>query len=82
MIEPLSTLVLILVLICAVAVMMAKKLISAVIIFGAFSFFSALFFVFLQALDVAFTEATVGAALTTIFFVTAIHESSRGKETG
>jgi uncharacterized MnhB-related membrane protein len=29
------------------------------------------------ALDVAFTEAAVGAVITTVFFVSAIHRTSR-----
>ena len=36
------------------------------------SFFSALYFATLGALDVAFIEAAVGAVITTVFFVTAI----------
>jgi uncharacterized MnhB-related membrane protein len=48
-----------------------------VAIFGAFSFFSALYFAVLGALDVAFTEAAVGAVITTVFFVTTIFRTER-----
>jgi len=77
MIQPLDSILMLLVLICAVGAMTVKQLSSAVVIFSAFSFFSALFFALLGALDVAFTEAAVGAAVTTVFFVAAIHRADR-----
>jgi len=42
-----------------------------------FSFFSAIFFATLGALDVAFTEAAVGAAVTTVFFVSALFRTRK-----
>ena len=77
MLDLLNTILLFLIFLCAVSALTVKNLVSAVIIFGAFSFFSALFFVLLGALDVAFTEAAVGAGVTTVFFVSAIHVSDR-----
>lgn len=77
MIVPLVTLFLVLMLLCAVLALQVKDLLSAVAIFGGFSFFSAIFFTLLGALDVAFTEAAVGAAITTIFFVSAIYRTDR-----
>lgn len=74
--EWLSTFFLALVVICAIAAMMVRDLLAAVVIFGAFSFFSALYFAILGALDVAFTEAAVGAVITTVFFVTAIFRTT------
>jgi uncharacterized MnhB-related membrane protein len=76
-IVPLVTLFLVLMLLCAVLALQVKDLLSAVAIFGGFSFFSAIFFTLLGALDVAFTEAAVGAAITTIFFVSAIYRTDR-----
>ncbi len=73
MIAPLDTILLIFALVCGIAALKVEKLLSAVIIFGAFSFFSALLFLLLDALDVAFTEAAVGAGITTVFFVAALH---------
>ena len=73
----LSTFFLGLIVACAVAAMATRDLLAAVAIFGAFSFFSALYFVVLGALDVAFTEAAVGAVITTVFFVTAIFRTER-----
>lgn len=77
MIEPLATFFLLLMLVCALAVLAVKDLLAAVVLFSAFSFFSAILFGVLGALDVAFTEAVVGGALTTVFFVTAIYRTAR-----
>jgi uncharacterized MnhB-related membrane protein len=59
----------------AFAALEAPDLLGALILFGAFSFFSAVFFAILGAVDVAFTEAAVGAAITTLFFVTALYRT-------
>lgn len=75
--EVLATFFLVLIVICAIAALMTRDLLAAVVIFGAFSFFSALYFAILGALDVAFTEAAVGAVITTVFFVTAIFRTIR-----
>ena len=72
----LGPLFLLLMVVCALAALNARDLLSAVTIFGAFSFFSAAYFVVQDALDVAFTEAAVGAVITTVFFVCAIHRMS------
>jgi multicomponent Na+:H+ antiporter subunit B len=68
---------LLLMVVCAIAALRVKDLLAAVTIFGAFSFFSAAFFVVQDALDVAFTEAAVGAVITTVFFVCAIQRTTR-----
>jgi uncharacterized MnhB-related membrane protein len=75
--ESLSTFFLLLIVVCGIAAMSVRDLVAAVIIFGAFSFFSAVYFAILGALDVAFTEAAVGAVITTVFFVTAIFRTVR-----
>lgn len=77
MIQPLDTLFLVLLIICAIAALEVADLLSAVIIFGAFSFFAATFYAIVGALDVAFTEAALGAVIATVFFVSAIHRSHR-----
>jgi len=76
-IDELAPLFLVLMVVCALAALQVKDLLSAVIIFGAFSFFSAAFFVVQDALDVAFTEAAVGAVITMVFFVSAIRRTDR-----
>ena len=78
--EILSTFFLCLIVICAIAALTVRDLIAAVIVFGAFSFFSALYFAILGALDVAFTEAAIGAVITTVFFVTSIYHTIRSSK--
>lgn len=75
MIEFLSLLFLVLIVVSAVGALLARDLMASVVIFGAFSFFSAMFYAALGAVDVAFTEAAVGAAVTTLFFVTALYRT-------
>ena len=77
MIDGLAIFFLVLIIICAIAALSVRDLLAAVVVFGAFSFFSAIFFAIVGALDVAFTEAAVGAVITTVFFVSAIHRTSR-----
>ena len=77
MIDGLAIFFLVLIIICAIAALSVRDLLAAVVVFGAFSFFSAIFFAIVGALDVAFTEAAVGAVITTVFFVSAIHRTAR-----
>lgn len=77
MIAPLVTLFLAMMILCAIAALQVPDLLGAVVIFGGFSFFSAIFFTLLGALDVAFTEAAIGAGITTVFFVSAIYRTHR-----
>lgn len=55
MTEVLAASFLVCMLACAVAVMVVDDLLAAVVVFGAFSFFSALLFAVLGAVDVAST---------------------------
>ncbi len=80
MLDPLAVVFLILMIICAISVLSARDLLAAVTVFGTFSFFSATYFAILGAVDVAFTEAAVGAAITAVFFVTAIFRTDRGAD--
>ncbi len=82
MIDALAPLFLLLMVVCALAALRVKDLLAAVILLGAFSFFSAAFFVVQDALDVAFTEAAVGAVITTVFFVCAIRRTARSVRSG
>ena len=82
MIDALAPLFLLLMVVCAVAALRVTDLLAAVVLFGAFSFFSAAFLVVQDALDVAFTEAAVGAVITTVFFVCAIRRTTRSVRSG
>ncbi len=73
----LDILLIIFVVICAVAALTLKDLLSAVIILGAYSFFMAILYALQGAVDVAFTEASVGAGISTILFVVAIYQTTR-----
>jgi multicomponent Na+:H+ antiporter subunit B len=73
----LDTFFLLMILVTGVAALAVRDLLAAVILFGGFSFFSATFFASLGALDVAFTEASVGAAITTVLYVTVIFRFRR-----
>jgi len=77
MIWQLDLMLLIFVVICAIASLVVKDLLSAAIIFGAYSLFMCLLWTEMGAVDVAFTEASVGAGVSTIFFIAAILKTTR-----
>jgi multicomponent Na+:H+ antiporter subunit B len=60
---------LVLLVLTAASAVFVKDLISAVFILGSYSFFLALCWAWLGAVDVAIVEAVVGAGLSTIFFL-------------
>jgi multicomponent Na+:H+ antiporter subunit B len=60
---------LLLLLVTAGGAILVKDLISAVLLLGAYSFFLALVWAWLGAVDVAFVEAVVGAGLGTVLFL-------------
>jgi len=55
-------------------------LLAAVIALSAFSFFVALLFAQMGAIDVAFIEATLGAGVTGVLFIIAIFHTKRRTE--
>ena len=69
--------ILTLVVICAVAAISVKDLLGAAILFGAYSFMMCLLWAVMGAVDVAFTEASVGAGISTVFFVAAVFRTTR-----
>ncbi len=73
----LDILLIIFVVICAIAALTLKDLLSAVIILGAYSFFMAILYALQGAVDVAFTEASVGAGISTLLFVAVIYQTTR-----
>ena len=66
-----------LLLLTAGAAIYAKDLISAVLLLGSYSFFLALVWAWLGAVDVAFVEAVVGAGLATVFFLLTLFNAGR-----
>ena len=77
MIAAFDIVLLIFVLICAVAAITVKDLLSAVIILGAYSFFMCLLWAEMGAVDVAFTEASVSAGIGTVLFIAAVSKTKR-----
>ncbi len=69
--------ILLLVVICAIAAISIRDLLSATIIFGVYSFLMCLLWAEMGAVDVAFTEATVGAGISTVLFIAAILNTTR-----
>ncbi len=74
---PLDLIILALVVICAVATITVRDLLAATIVFGVYSFLMCLLWAEMGAVDVAFTEATVGAGVSTVLFIAAILRTSR-----
>ena len=63
--------------ISAVAAVGVRDLLAAVVLLGAFSLFMCLLWIEMGAVDVAFTEAAVGAGITTVFFVITVYKTER-----
>lgn len=70
-------LLLTLVVICGVTTIVLKDLLAAALVFGVYSFLMCLLWAEMGAVDVAFTEATVGAGVSTVFFIATILRTSR-----
>jgi uncharacterized MnhB-related membrane protein len=77
MIWQLDLMILTLVVICALVTINIKDLLGASVVFGIYSFLMCLLWAEMGAVDVAFTEATVGAGVSTIFFIGAILRTTR-----
>ena len=74
-------LILLLVLVaCAVTAVFMKDLLSATIILGAYSLIMAVVWMRLNAVDVAFTEASVGAGITAVLIISALSRTRRMEE--
>lgn len=77
MIWQLDLLILTMVVLCALTAINLKDLLSATVVFGVYSFLMCLLWAEMGAVDVAFTEATVGAGVSTVLFIGAILRTSR-----
>lgn len=69
--------ILILVIVSGIAALGIKDLLGAAILFSAFSFLMCLLWAIMGAVDVAFTEASVGAGVSTVLVVAAIFRTTR-----
>jgi len=77
MIWQLEFIILILIIFCGIGALMVKDLVGAGILFSAYSFMLCLLWAIMGAVDVAFTEASVGAGVSTVLFVAAVFKTSR-----
>ncbi len=77
MIWSIEVVITLLVVICGIGAIAVKDLLGASILFGAYSFMMCLLWAIMGAVDVAFTEASVGAGVSTVFFVAAVFRTTR-----
>ena len=77
MIQQLDIILLILTVISAIGAISVKDLLASVILLGAYSLFMCLLWVEMGAVDVAFTEASVGAGISTVLMVIAVFKTER-----
>ena len=80
MIWTVDLVMLVLVLVLAIASIMVRDLLEASVLFAGFSFMMAVIWVEMNSVDVAFTEAAVGAGVSTILLVAAITCTRRYEE--
>ena len=69
-----------LIIICAVATVFTKRLLTAVVIYMSFSLIMSIIWVLLQAPDLAITEAAVGAGITSILYFVTLDKIKRIEE--
>ena len=66
--------------VCAIAVSRIRDLLSAVIVFAAYSLIMAAIWQQLKAPDIAMVEAAMGAGVTTLLLMVAISKTRRQEE--
>ena len=75
--EILNTLILSLLVVVAVLSLWVRDLVVSAVIFGVYSFLMCLLWAEMGAVDVAFTEATVGAGASTVVLIATIFNIKR-----
>lgn len=63
--------------ICAITILVVRDLAAATVVFGAFSFLSCILYTAMASVDVAFTEAMIGAGVSGVVFFAALYRTSR-----
>ena len=71
---------LVILIIAAIIALSLRDLLAAVMALAAYSFFVALLFAQMGAIDVAFVEVTLGAGITGVLFVVALFLTRRRSE--
>lgn len=77
MIWQFDTLLLLLLIAAALISLRIKDLLAASVVFGIYSFLMCLLWAVMGAVDVAFTEAAVGAGVSTVFMIATVYQTSR-----
>ncbi|MCB1233898.1 MAG: DUF4040 domain-containing protein [Verrucomicrobiae bacterium] len=77
MIPAFDILILVFLVITAVIALKVRDLLSATMIFGIYSFLMCLLWAEMGAVDVAFTEAAVGAGVSAVFLIATIYNTRR-----
>jgi uncharacterized MnhB-related membrane protein len=77
MIWQIDLLLLTLVVVCGIVTITLKDLLAATLVFSVYSFLMCLLWAEMGAVDVAFTEATVGAGVSTMLFIATILRTTR-----
>lgn len=77
MVWQIDVIILTLAIISGIAAISIRDLLGAAILFGAYSFLMCLLWAIMGAVDVAFTEASVGAGVSTVLFVAAVFQTTR-----
>lgn len=80
MLAAINILLLLFLVVCAIVVARTKDLLSATIIFGAYSMVMSIIWQQLHSPDVAIAEAAVGAGATSLLFLAAISRTGRHEE--
>jgi uncharacterized MnhB-related membrane protein len=81
MIVPLDLILLSILVVLAIAAVLVKDLLAAIVLLGVYSFLMANVWLQLGACDVAFTEAAVGAGASTALMMAALSRTARREKT-
>lgn len=77
MIWTFDVVILVLLVVSAVIALRVKDLLAASVVFGIYSFLICLLWAAMEAVDVAFTEATVGAGISAVLLVATVFNTRR-----
>ncbi len=77
MIWTLDLVILVFLIVTAVIALRVKDLLASAVVLGIYSFLMCLLWADMGAVDVAFTEATVGAGVSTVILIATIFQTTR-----
>ena len=77
MIPAFDIIILVFLIVTALIALRVRDLLAATMVFGIYSFLMCLLWAGMGAVDVAFTEATVGAGVSTVFLIATIFQTTR-----